>query len=394
MDFDQIQTDQTFGFGVKEYKGVTVTRSLITSGGFLTTKSHKKLYTNIHDGLEYTKIAYSNFKKTDGEPRASLVLCHGITEHSQRYNAFCYKFAQDGYDVHTIDFRSFGRSGGARGSIKSIGEFHEDLLSCCKRTNPDLPLFLFGHSLGGGTQISFLLRNQSICPKLAGIILSGPFTKFDNIRLQLSDIDMQFMRSFKTKLGMIYLTPGIGISGLMRRPEGLNAIFEDTKMFPLLTVYFSISIYNLSEMIQSFMREKKVKFDTNIMLLSGGKDLVCNIDDQKEFLSSIKNDHKLKKHEVFPDALHEPMHDYEAHQYIDKWSEFMDTCQKTYKKADDPIEWGYCKIGLKILTDYKARLRRFVITIAVVFTLIWLFKKQMKKAFFKLFIKFMQWYYS
>lgn len=191
MDFDKITRDLTFTFGTKEYEGVVVTRDLIKSGGFITTKSHKKIYDNVLEGLDHTTIAYNNFKKKDSEPHASLVILHGISEHSQRYNAYCHKFALEGYDVHTLDFRSFGRSGGARGSIRTIGEFHEDFLACAKKTDPKLPLFLFGHSMGGGTLISFLLRNPDLCPNLAGVIFSGPFTKFDYKKHRVPKFEMQ-----------------------------------------------------------------------------------------------------------------------------------------------------------------------------------------------------------
>ena len=38
---------------------------------------------------------------------------------------------------------------------------------------PDLPAFLYGHSMGGFTNLSFLMNNPSL--KLQGVIFSAPF---------------------------------------------------------------------------------------------------------------------------------------------------------------------------------------------------------------------------
>lgn len=202
------------------------------------------------------------------------------------------------------------------------------------------------------------------------------------------------MKLIRHKLGSIYICPSIGSSALFRRKESQDLVMEDTKMFPLMTIHFLISIFNLGLMIESHMREKKVKFDTNVLHLGGCKDLVCNILDQKNFIDSIQNGNKLKEIHLFPEALHEPLHDYEAEEFFDKWGDFMKQSLRGYKKPDTPIEWEKCRIGLKILHNKHKIIKRTLITILVISFLLYLFRKRLRKQAFKLFIKFMQWYHS
>ncbi|MFH1765744.1 MAG: alpha/beta fold hydrolase, partial [Gemmatimonadota bacterium] len=49
------------------------------------------------------------------KPRASLLLVHGLGEHSGRYDAFARVLAEEGTSVFAFDLRGNGRSPGPRG---------------------------------------------------------------------------------------------------------------------------------------------------------------------------------------------------------------------------------------------------------------------------------------
>lgn len=46
-----------------------------------------------------------------------------------------------------VDMRGFGYSGGPRG-CSEVEDLHRDVLAVIKMANPEIPLFLYGHSLG------------------------------------------------------------------------------------------------------------------------------------------------------------------------------------------------------------------------------------------------------
>ncbi|MCF8054671.1 MAG: lysophospholipase [Deltaproteobacteria bacterium] len=109
-----------------------------------------------------------------GDARGVICLIHGIGEHSGRYDHFARKFAEIGYPVLSFDLRGHGRSGGKRGHSPSgecIMRDLEKLLAEARSAFRNLPIFLYGHSLGGLLVINLLLGQET---GVAAAIVSGP----------------------------------------------------------------------------------------------------------------------------------------------------------------------------------------------------------------------------
>jgi acylglycerol lipase len=110
----------------------------------------------------------------EGRPRGVMVLAHGMSEHSGRYDHVGRFLASRGLAVHALDHRGHGRSGGETGTVETFGHFLDDLstfLSMVRAESPDGPLVLLGHSMGGLIAAAYLLERKP-SPDLA--VLSGP----------------------------------------------------------------------------------------------------------------------------------------------------------------------------------------------------------------------------
>jgi len=110
----------------------------------------------------------------DGAPWASLLIVHGLAEHSGRYDHVGRFLASAGIDVHALDLRGFGGSGGRRASLERWSQLHEDLqdrVETLRVAAPDRPLVLYGHSLGGLVALGYVLDGRSQ-PDL--LVLSAP----------------------------------------------------------------------------------------------------------------------------------------------------------------------------------------------------------------------------
>lgn len=81
--------------------------------------------------------------------------------------------AKNGIQCHAIDLRGHGYSGGARFDWL-IEEFHTDIITLIKTSENDknLPIYVMGHSMGGGLISSLFIKNQYL--QVNGIILSAP----------------------------------------------------------------------------------------------------------------------------------------------------------------------------------------------------------------------------
>ena len=60
--------------------------------------------------------------------------------------------------------------------MTSLNEYYEDIVSVFPKAYKSLPLFVFCHSLGAGTFLSFLQLNPKL--KLAGVMFSNPWLDF------------------------------------------------------------------------------------------------------------------------------------------------------------------------------------------------------------------------
>lgn len=79
-----------------------------------------------------------------------VLLVHGLSEHSGRYEQVGEWLSEAGLAVHAYDHRGFGGSGGRRGDVRRWSQLLDDLesrLGAVRR--PGLPLVLIGHSMGG-----------------------------------------------------------------------------------------------------------------------------------------------------------------------------------------------------------------------------------------------------
>jgi acylglycerol lipase len=89
---------------------------------------------------------------TDGDPWASVVLVHGIAEHSGRYERVGRQLAEAGLAVRAYDQRGFGESGGRPADVEHWSLHHDDLdtvLASVRASAGGRPVVVFGHSLGG-----------------------------------------------------------------------------------------------------------------------------------------------------------------------------------------------------------------------------------------------------
>lgn len=109
-----------------------------------------------------------------GPPWASVLLVHGIAEHSGRYEHVGEQMAAAGLDVHAYDQRGNGGSGGRRGFVERWSVIHDDLaerLAAVRAAGPGRRVVLYGHSLGGLIVAGYLKTDR---PKPDAAVLASP----------------------------------------------------------------------------------------------------------------------------------------------------------------------------------------------------------------------------
>lgn len=114
----------------------------------------------------HTKVINPKNEKAKGQ----ILFVHGYIENSDFWIEAGIQFALNDFEVHLLDLRGFGLSGGERASNSLFG-FQADLEKLLQQMRKDLPLFISGHSAGGLTVLSSLVNNPKL--EVAGVLISA-----------------------------------------------------------------------------------------------------------------------------------------------------------------------------------------------------------------------------
>ncbi len=123
-----------------------------------------------------TRVYFAQFTP-DNKPKGVILLVHGLGEHLRRYDEQLLYFNEEGYAVIGADLIGHGRTEGPRGSWITMEPNYtiiSELFTIARREYPQVPVYLYGHSMGGNIAARYcLLKN----PDLQGLILTGPAIK-------------------------------------------------------------------------------------------------------------------------------------------------------------------------------------------------------------------------
>ena len=235
--------------------------------------------------------------------RANILLAHGFGEYSARYHRLIGELNRAGYTVYTYDHRGHGQSEGTRAAV-NVQTLVDDHLAMREALRGEtLPLFAFGHSLGGlVTAASYLQDPRGV----AGVILSSP-------ALLVGVKEPAWMKAAGRVLARI--APALPLTvlptgGLSRVAEEVAAYEADPVMYhgkvPVLT---AISMLKVSEGLWAKVPGWKLP----TLTLHGDADQLTDIDGSRRFDREIASTDKTYievaggYHELFNDTVREEM---------------------------------------------------------------------------------------
>jgi len=237
-------------------------------------------------------------------PRGVVVVVHGVRDHAYRYDVLAQALTKQGLAVYAQDHRGHGQSGGDRQRFDSVGQLVEDVdvaVSEAQRRNPNVPVFLYGHSLGGLVATQYALAHGE---KLRGVVLSGAALK---LMPSVGDGEKAAARFFS---GLIPGLPAqrLDDSEFVREPAEKAALAADPLIHhENLPARSAAAGLDAIEDTQRRMEQVKVP----LLILHGGADKATNLEGSRELYARAgSTDKTLKIYDgVFHDLMHEPEHD-------------------------------------------------------------------------------------
>jgi alpha-beta hydrolase superfamily lysophospholipase len=111
------------------------------------------------------------------DPRAVVVVAHGASEHSGRYDRFARALNDAGFAVYAPDHRGHGRTApatgtgimGPPGGDAVVDDLHA-LVAIARHHHAGVPVVAFGHSMGSVITLAYAVLHGH---ELAGVVLCG-----------------------------------------------------------------------------------------------------------------------------------------------------------------------------------------------------------------------------
>lgn len=262
-------------------------------------KRQEGVFTGVRDASLY----YQGWLP-EGEVRAVLLVVHGLAEHSGRYMNLVNRFVPLGYAVYGIDHIGHGRSEGRRLYVERFADYTEPLRAYSGMVQcwqPNKPVFLVGHSMGGLIGALHLIAHQA---ELAGAVLSGPAVKVPGNISPATIVLGRMLSALIPKVGLVLLEA----EWVSRDPAVVAAYLAD----PLvcrgrMTARLGAEMLGAMERVGA----EANRITLPVLILQGGDDrLVDPSGARMLYEKAVSSDKKLIVYEGFyHEVFNEPQHD-------------------------------------------------------------------------------------
>ena len=275
------------------------------------------------------------------KPKAIIQILHGMCEYKERYEDFMRFFAERGYLVVCHDHRGHGDSvlrEEDRGYLydfsgQAIVEDAALVTRYVKETYPNLPVYLFGHSMGSMIARCYIQKHDTLVDKvvICGSPSKNPFV--DVAILLTKTIRLFRVERYKSKM-LAYLSTGKGnerfkeegpSNWLSRNRENIEKFITNPKG----KVHFSVNGYeNLFKLMRNTYRKKGYRVQNPalpIFFVSGSDDAVLVT--EEKWRNSVEDMKRVGYQDVscklYPKLRHEIFSDIGGEEVMEDLLEFF-----------------------------------------------------------------------
>jgi alpha-beta hydrolase superfamily lysophospholipase len=272
---------------------------------------HYEMTWKAHDNLDIFAQAW---EPVTAQPKAVACLVHGLGEHTSRYAHVAEAFGRQGIVLFGADLRGHGRSGGARGHISSIDDFMKDIdasLVQARQRYPDLPIILYGHSLGG---IQVLYYGLTRKPDIKGVIAtsSGLHTALEKQHLKI-----MMAKVLGALMPNTPIASGLDSASISRDEKVVQAYNNDPLVHDKITLGFGRIMTGITGWVLAHAGE----FSLPLLLLHGNADVLAFPSSSTEVAAALKEKCTLV---LWDDAYHELHNEPEKEEVFKTMTQWMD----------------------------------------------------------------------
>lgn len=267
----------------------------------MRSMSHQEF--NFH--VSNTKLYGQYFKANNA--KSAVILVHGMGEHSGRYTDFVIpRLLENNLSVITYDQFGHGKTEGKRGHNPNF----EAVLNCvtiitnkAKEVFGDIPLFLYGHSMGGNVVLNYVLRKKH---SFKGVIATSPLLR---LAFKPPTWKLSIGRIIKKIAPSITMPSELDASGISRDELEVKKYLTDPLIHDKISPNYSLTFFETGE----WAIKNAYSLNTPTLIAHGTGDMITDHEASKSFVENTKGMATLK---LFNEGYHELHNDLEKEKFM------------------------------------------------------------------------------
>ena len=237
------------------------------------------------------------------EPRAMLLVIHGLAEHGGRYVDFGRTMASYGFSTYALDLRGHGLSEGRRGHVdrfdvllQDVDRFRRQVMGCLPQ---DLPCFILGHSMGGLITARYIEEYEA---GFHGAIITSPWLATAMPVPRWKVLAAGFLNKI---LPALPIDAGVVAEYLSHDPIVVSRYRDD----PLVHGKITPRLYAEASMAMGLVMHRSERIRIPVLMLLAGDDRIVDTKRSEVFAKSLASQDVTVR--VLPDYYHEVLNDHD-----------------------------------------------------------------------------------
>ncbi len=231
-----------------------------------------------------------------GEPWATILVVHGLGEHSGRHQATAGRFAAAGIAAASFDHRGFGASAGRRADVDRWASYLDDIEDRLEASRiPGLSAAIYGHSLGGLLVADYLLDGRPL-PDVA--VLSAPA-----LGSKINPAVRRVVPLGASILPRVAVANPWSGAALSRDPRIGQAVDADPLCETRTSLRLASGIFRSMDRVRARLAQRG-GFPLPVLLVHGGADTLV-----PTASSAFAGAYPSVERRVYAEVRHEPHHD-------------------------------------------------------------------------------------
>lgn len=236
------------------------------------------------------------------ESIGSVLLVHGLGEHSGRYKHVVEVLNRSGLNVVQFDHRGHGHSEGQRGHLANYEHFLDDVslvLNNMAERRPTHKIVLYGHSMGGGIIANWSLRrHEEWSDHVIGAVLSSPWLR---LTFPPSKFKLMLIKHLSKCIPTLGIPTQLRVQDLCRDEEAAERFKKDDLNHGRITLKAAWECY----LAGRWAMENAQKFPVPVLAIHGSEDRITSPEATHQFCEKIPDSHFVPLDKL----IHEPHHD-------------------------------------------------------------------------------------